>query len=299
MKKSIKIILGIFLVLIIIGVGSLYYLNSNLQLDESPAILYPTSSVLVQRDSQTITVSQKYELQKDDIIKTSNDGAKVVFYDSVYVFLDPNTQVSLAELQKDNIQLNQNSGSTWNKITKLFNAKNYRVKTPNSVASVRGTEFEIRLGENNDTTVTLVDGKVEINDGKKKVVIDDYGKAKVDNEGIVKVEFTKEERDALVKKVREMTTALKDNRKDMAQRLLNKNSATISKVESIVDTKIDINAVQDYFDQVDSGKKSFEELKKSIDEKVPFVKTGFINDFESISNDIQKQEVIINKIQNN
>lgn len=297
MKKSIKIILGIILLVLVIGGGLVYYINSNLALDEVPAVLYADGVVSVLRAGLETNVDSQYILEEKDIIKTGSNSAKIVFYDSIFVFIDPNSEVSVESLMKDNVQIGQSSGSTWNKITKLFNAKDYSVKTPNSVASVRGTEFEIAIGDNpDDVIVTLVDGEILIDNGKEQFTIKDFGKANSTKEGITQLEFTQEDRDRLVEKVKKTKLDLKINRNDMAKRIFDKNQATISKVESATGETITLDKASELFDDVDNGKTSFDELKSKMKSKVPFVKTDFIDEFKSISDEIKKQDAILNKV---
>jgi hypothetical protein len=100
------------------------------------------------------------ELGLADLIRTGADGsASVILYESAIVTLEADTEVKLAELSKDNSVVQQNSGSTWNKFTKMNGMKGLEVETPNSVATVRGTEFGVDMDN-----VTVIEGEVATTD---------------------------------------------------------------------------------------------------------------------------------------
>ncbi len=86
------------------------------------------------------------ELGLEDKVKTGEDGsAVIVLYESIMVQLDANTEVSIAQLSKDKVKINQQSGSTWNKFAAISGIKNFEVETPTTVATVRGTEFWVDM----------------------------------------------------------------------------------------------------------------------------------------------------------
>ena len=86
------------------------------------------------------------ELSLEDKVKTGEDGsAVIVLYESILVELDPNTEVSIEQLSKDKVKLNQQSGSTWNKFAAISGIKSFEVETPTTVATVRGCEFWVDM----------------------------------------------------------------------------------------------------------------------------------------------------------
>jgi hypothetical protein len=86
------------------------------------------------------------ELSLEDKVRTKDDGsAVIVMYESILVELDANTEVSIEQLSKDKVKLNQQSGSTWNKFAAISGIKSFEVETPTTVATVRGTEFWVDM----------------------------------------------------------------------------------------------------------------------------------------------------------
>jgi len=102
-------------------------------------------------------------LKNNDVIQTGDDGsASVVLYESIVIDLDPNTKISLQDLTKENPQVSQEYGKTWNKFTKIAGVESYSIKTGNTVASVRGTAFGFEEGK-----VITEEGEVEYSADKK------------------------------------------------------------------------------------------------------------------------------------
>lgn len=296
-----KLLWGILItVLIFISIGAffIYKVNSNLEIEKIPAMLYPEGAVEVTRNGETLQIYSEYKLEKNDIIDSKNSKAQVVFYDSIFVFLDPNTKVSVETLAIENVAIKQDQGLTWNKVTKLFNANNFDVKTPNSVASVRGTEFEIKINDNESTEVTLVDGKIDVVNGNDNCTLNNFEKVLITSDEILNVEITLQEKERLIQKIKETKELLSKNRQTLAKRLLSQNDYLVKKTESALGEKIDENSAMELFNDVDSGKISFQELKQEMNSKLPFLSSDFLDDFEKITDEIKKQDELISNINN-
>lgn len=133
----------------------------------TPAYLnVETGTVMVDTGSGWVPATNGMELSPNDRVKTGSDGeASVMLYESAIVGLDPNTEVSIAELSKEKTKIRQESGETWNKFTKMNGMEGLEVETPGSVATVRGTEFGVSMDG-----VQVMEGNVETEDkatGKK------------------------------------------------------------------------------------------------------------------------------------
>jgi hypothetical protein len=95
------------------------------------------------------------KLKKGDSVKTMTGEATIVFYEGEITHLESNTEVTIDQLSNRKVELSQAAGETWNKVTKISGISEYRLETPNTVATVRGTEFFF-----NDESLAVTDGEV-------------------------------------------------------------------------------------------------------------------------------------------
>jgi len=126
--------------------------------------------VMVNQGSGWQKINGELSLTESDRVKTEEGSATIIFYDTIIVTLDPNTEVSISELSKEKVQINQAEGSTWNKFIGVTGVEGYEVVTPNTVATVRGTEFGINVGTE---SIIVAEGKVDFSDkqtGQRKSV---------------------------------------------------------------------------------------------------------------------------------
>jgi len=89
-------------------------------------------------------------LYQSDSIKTGdNTSASIVLFESSIIRLDNNTEVTIQEiLQQEgetSVKIKQDSGRTWNTVLKMSGIDDYEVHTPTTVASVRGTSFDVNI----------------------------------------------------------------------------------------------------------------------------------------------------------
>jgi len=103
-----------------------------------------------------IIAENAMNLYESDSIKTGEDtSASVILFESSVIRLDSNTEITLQELfEQDgetNVKIKQDSGRTWNTVSKVSGIDNYDVQTPTTVATVRGTAFIVIVEENGTT----------------------------------------------------------------------------------------------------------------------------------------------------
>ena len=126
-------------------------------------------------------------LYQSDSVKTGdNTSASIVLFESSIIRLDSNTEVTLQEvLQQDgetSVKINQDSGRTWNTISKISGIDNYEVQTPTTVASVRGTAFVVIVQSNGTTYYGVSHGILNVSsvsNGTIQDVIDVHGNESV------------------------------------------------------------------------------------------------------------------------
>ncbi len=292
MKKIFWIIGTVLLVIIVLIIGTISYLRSQTGLELTPATLYPQGNVNVERGTQKLLATEEFELQTKDIIITNPDSsAKVALFNSIFVDIDSNTKVSLESLKKDNIQLNQEYGSTWSKVTKLFAVNNYNLQTPNSIASVRGTEFGT---ENNqtDTLNTLIDGVLEVNNGKDKLTLKNLGAIESSKEKLKETSIKNKEK--VIEKINKISEELNKDRKRVLWKFLKNNKLLLKKFESDTQQKVDPAFVADLLGQFDRGELDIKELRQEL--KSYKMKEDIADYLEEIGRKIKEEKELLEKI---
>jgi len=129
---------------------------------DSAKFTYVKGDVLVSGKPATLgqTVS------KDATIEVKNNSMAVLqFASSASITLKANSVLSIANLSKNDsgkpvIELSQNTGSSFSKIAK--GQSEFSIKTPTAVAGVRGTSFELEVGNGKTTKIKLLEGKVAV-----------------------------------------------------------------------------------------------------------------------------------------
>jgi len=151
------------------------------------------------------TASLGQAVNKDANVEVkANSMAIIQFSDAASITLKANSTLSIATLATDAtgkpvVELSQTSGSSFSKINKGRSA--FAIKTPTAVAGVRGTSFELTLGEGKTTYIKLLEGKVALSKNssvpaRTEVIVLEAGqKAEVSEKGITKAsEMTESER---------------------------------------------------------------------------------------------------------
>ena len=116
-------------------------------------------------------------LYQSDKIKTENNTeASVVLFESSIIRLDNNTEITLIEIiteaGKTTVTIQQNAGRTWNTVLKVSGIDDYEVQTPTTIASVRGTSFDVLIQSINLTDVGVGRGVVLISKIVNNNIID-------------------------------------------------------------------------------------------------------------------------------
>jgi len=246
----------IMMVLVVTGGGSYWYLTSS---PTTTAFLHVESGdVQVDQGSGWETASDGMDLSLNDQVKTGEGKGSVVLYESIIVELEQNSQILLKELSKVHPKIEHTAGSTWNKFTGLTGLDTFSVETPNTVATVRGTEFgtfmdRVIVGEG--TVQVDVDGTLyNIKGGKKLVEIDGVW---------TEQELTAEEKAMVRAKMQRTIEVLRHLR----QREIEKKSALYGIVKSYFD--VTDSDVQGYLLDADAGQYDLDEIeaKSPIDTK--------------------------------
>jgi hypothetical protein len=161
-------------VLLLVGVGIYLLLPraSNAGADNAATLAVLSAAVDAQRGSGEFAPALDGDVLGDgDLVRSSREGRAVLtFFDGSTLSVEPGTQVkvlTLNRLPSGGIQvlIEQTAGRSWAAVQKLKTPDSkFEIKTPASVASVRGTAFETSVAENADgtrsTTYKVDDGEV-------------------------------------------------------------------------------------------------------------------------------------------
>jgi hypothetical protein len=176
-SKTLKWILPIVIIIVIIGIVWLL-LTPDVAADEPKAqLVIDYGTVQVKHDSGSWTSAENgMDLYQSDSIRTGdNSSASIILFETSIVRLDSNTKVTLEEIIREegtSVTLQQDSGRTWNTISKISGIDNYDVQTPTTVASVRGTAFVVIVDENGSTYYGVSHGILNVSSISNGVIQD-------------------------------------------------------------------------------------------------------------------------------
>lgn len=127
-------------------------------------------SVLVQASGQATAVPARrnMEIKSGDRIITGKDGTAELKYDDGSISrIGPGSRIDIANLSRQSKDgagttiLNAQRGSIWNNAKEIaLRNSRFQVNTPAAVASVRGTNFLVRVQNALDTLIRVYDGRV-------------------------------------------------------------------------------------------------------------------------------------------
>jgi hypothetical protein len=162
-----KLILSIIIIIFICIIIFLWFFVLTGDVVKAQLIIESGNVEIKHNDESWIIGKNGMVLYQSDIIKTGNNTeASVVLFESSIVRLDSNSEIMLKEIlvnvDKTSVTIEQTAGRTWNTVLKVSGIDDYEVQTPTTVASVRGTSFDIYLLSVNTTDVGVGKGIVFI-----------------------------------------------------------------------------------------------------------------------------------------
>ncbi len=177
-SKNKKTLLIISIIILICVIGILWFIINLGEATVKAQLIIESGIVEIKHEGDDWSTAKNGTiLYQSDIIRTGNNTeASVVFFESSIIRLDSNTEIILKELiteaEKTSITIQQNSGRTWNTVLKVSGIDDYEVQTPTTVASVRGTSFDVYIQSNNLTDVGVGRGVVIISKIDNNTIID-------------------------------------------------------------------------------------------------------------------------------
>jgi hypothetical protein len=156
--------LGCFLiVLLLVGAGVYLYLRptSNATADNAATVGVLNVAVDAQKGSGDFAPALDGDIVANgDFVRSSKDGRAVLtFFDGSTVRVDSGALVKVLTLNRlasggIELLLEQTLGRSWAAVAKLKPDSRFEIKTPSSIASVRGTAFETGVTQNADGTTS-------------------------------------------------------------------------------------------------------------------------------------------------
>jgi hypothetical protein len=164
LKRLLFIIIPLIVIISIIGI--LWFTQSSNTVSAQLVINYGNVDVK-HAGSSWMAATSGMLLYQSDALRTGDDTyASVILFESSIIRLDSNTEILLKEIiqqaKTTNITIEQESGRTWNTIQKISGIDNYEVQTPTTVASVRGTTFDVNITTFGTTNVSVLNGTVNV-----------------------------------------------------------------------------------------------------------------------------------------
>ncbi len=118
-----------------------------------------------ERDNNfSLVETDEMRLPNRTSIKTANGKAYVLFEDTSIVSLKENTEIVIV-IDDGNVIVKQMFGKTYHRVKTLLTGKSYEVRTPTTLAAVRGTKFAVSYDEiKKETKVAVTESKVAVKD---------------------------------------------------------------------------------------------------------------------------------------
>ena len=154
----------LLIVLLLVGAGVYLYLpRGSAATDNAATVSVLNAAVDAQKGSADFAPALDGDIVANgDFVRSSKDGRAVLtFFDASTLSVDPGSLVKVLTLNRvgsGGIQLlvEQTLGRSWAAVEKLTTPDSkFEIKTPSSIASVRGTSFETIVTQNADGTVSV------------------------------------------------------------------------------------------------------------------------------------------------
>ncbi len=262
-KKALVISIVAAVIIILALAGFIGYSRLFGSSTTSAFLYIDEGGVEVNKGSGWSPALDEMQLGINDAVRTLDNGrASLVFFESDIMELEPNTEVALKDIAPESVALEQKSGSTWNRVSKLTGSRSYSVETPTSVATVRGTGFGVNFWSGG-VNIPVEEGLVDCSskEVQSKQSIGEYEECIIDiGKGALKGKITKENLILIKKKLQKDVYNLQRIRWREAM----KHRGEILKAKQKYGLTDD--QITAYLDAVDHGKKNLDE----IEAKVPF-----------------------------
>ena len=147
--KRFRLIIPVIAIICVIGLMWLILSPDVVVADKPKAQLvidFGTVQVKHAGESWTTAENGTYFYQSDSIKTGDNTSASIILFESSIIRLDSNTEVTIQELiqqdEETSVKIEQDTGRTWNTISKMSGIDNYEVQTPTTCTSLMALSFK-------------------------------------------------------------------------------------------------------------------------------------------------------------
>ncbi|RLE46454.1 hypothetical protein DRJ22_01955 [Candidatus Woesearchaeota archaeon] len=269
MAKKLKYILLGALTIIILSAALMFFAITT-STTVTAMLNVENGTVKVNQGKGWITAKDEMKLKLGDKVKTEQDGqASIILYESTIISLEPKTEVSIEDLNKKHLKVKQTTGKTWNKFTGLLGVEGLSIETPNTVATVRGTSFEVGMNE-----IIVGEGEVEVTSNGEKITLKEDEKAEIEEykeKGkrrirLIKKRLTKQDREKIIKQMKRNIKVLRKIRK----REINKKRFLVQRLKKKY--KISDEDIEKGLREADEGKLNLDEIERKIPIRIEGIK---------------------------
>lgn len=171
--KKLFIFVVVLTVLALVGLGAVYALTYTPASEPLKVVLSQVKGDVQYQmgESAWQLATEGTELAEGGAVKTGGDGkVEINFYDNSVSRLGPNSEMLLenssvnsSDPSTEQVGLRLLSGRIWSRILKLLDQDSvFEVRTADTVATVRGTAFDVEIKSGEETEVAVADSKVEV-----------------------------------------------------------------------------------------------------------------------------------------
>lgn len=171
MRKSAVLFIVVFAVFMVVGIA---LVQSLMIVQRIAAISDIAGSVLVQKhgESDFRQIEVKTHVLAGTLVKTGPDsGVTLNWADGSRLRMGPDTQLRVRKcvLNTSNhasvALFDLDVGTIWVRVMELLGERSkFEINTPTATAGVRGTVFSVSVGANDETSVSVYEGAVEVVD---------------------------------------------------------------------------------------------------------------------------------------
>ena len=136
-------------------------------------VLVPKGTVEARASASAswVPVSRDVRLNEGDEVRTAGDAtADVYFSDGSRFRIGRDSHFAVGSTGRKRTALSLLYGRLRAAVAGYFSSR-VEVRTPSAVCAVRGTEFDVRVARNGDTSMNVDEGLVEVSDGKGKTAV--------------------------------------------------------------------------------------------------------------------------------
>lgn len=163
MKCSIRSLVRSFLIVLVLFPGGIHRLCGD-QVDPRARLLSTSGTV----EYQSAAAEEWFRARilqdlflRDSLRTAERSRAAVLFFDETQVRLGPNAHLTVEDREDaEGSVFNLLEGEGWFRTRR--GGADLRVRTPAATAAVRGTEFGVRIDDDGATTVTVLEGVVDL-----------------------------------------------------------------------------------------------------------------------------------------